>query len=174
MLVVAFTVAFLNSRSAWTLDTHILAGYSAGILMVARIIWGLTMKGYCNFSRFPFQPKEGLIYAWKTLTGQPKRYIGHNPAGSLVIYGMLTVGLLTVATGVLVNNDAYLPWASSYTLHDIHRFCSWSWLALVITHISGVVMESVLHKENLIATMFTGVKQRHLDRKHKAEPVKGG
>jgi cytochrome b len=161
-LVAAFAVAFMNSNSIWELGIHSMAGYTAGAVMIARIIWGITAHGYCNFSRFPFNPREGLRYVWDTLTGRAKRFIGHNPAGSLVIYGMLTVGLLTVSSGILVINDAYLPVSPDY-LQDFHGVMAWSWLALVVTHISGVLLESLLHKENLIATMITGLKRRRLE-----------
>lgn len=169
LLVTAFTVAFTTRQSLWDQQIHVMAGYAAGVLLLGRIAWGLTAKGYCNFSRFPFSPREGLRYARQSLTGQARRFIGHNPAGSLVIYGMLAVGLLTVTSGLLVLNDGYLPLPSEY-LQMLHGAMAWSWLGLVVTHISGVVMESVLHRENLIATMITGLKRRHLHNKagHKA------
>jgi cytochrome b len=161
-LVAAFAVAFINSNSIWDIGTHSMAGYTAGAVMIARIVWGLTAKGYCNFSRFPFRPLEGLRYIRDVLTGRAKRFIGHNPAGSLAIYGMLAVGLATVASGIVVLNEAYIPLPSE-PLKDFHYVMAWTWLALVVTHISGVLMESLLHRENLIATMLTGLKRRHLN-----------
>lgn len=160
LLVTAFAVAFLTHQSIWYANVHMMAGYAAGALMLGRIVWGLTAKGYCNFSRFPFRPLEGMRYAWSALTGHAKRFIGHNPAGSLVIYGMLAVGLVTVASGLLVANDAYLPISSEY-LGNIHGVLAWSWLGLVVTHVCGVVVESLVHGENLVTTMITGFKQRH-------------
>lgn len=168
LLVAAFTSAFLNSQSIWDMNNHVLAGYTAGGLMIARILWGLTAKGYCNFSQFPFRPLEGLRYVRAALTGKAKRYMGHNPAGSLAIYGMLAVGLLTVATGLLVLNDGYLPVAPGL-LQTVHGALAWTWLALVVMHVGGVLMESLLHRENLIATMVTGFKRRHSERSLKPE-----
>lgn len=164
LLVTAFTVAFMTHQSFWDLQMHVLAGYSAGVLLLGRIVWGVMAQGYCNFSRFPFRPKEGLRYAWAAVTGQAKRFIGHNPAGSLVIYGMLIIGLMTVASGLLVYNDAYLPISSEYP-QMLHSVMAWSWLGLVVTHISGVLVESMLHRENLILTMITGFKRRRLQQK---------
>jgi len=170
LLVTAFTVAFLTYQSLWDLQTHALAGYSAGVLLLGRIAWGLLAQGYCNFSRFPFRPKEGLRYAWAAVTGQAKRFIGHNPAGSLVIYGMMVIGLMTVASGLLVYNDAYLPISSKYP-QMFHSVMAWSWLGLVITHISGVLVESMLYRENLILTMITGFKPRRLHHKTEQNPA---
>jgi cytochrome b len=170
LLVTAFTVAFLTYQSLWDLQMHVLAGYSAGALLLGRITWGMLAQGYCNFSRFPFRPKEGLRYAWAAITGQAKRFIGHNPAGSLVIYGMLVIGLMTVASGLLVYNDAYLPISSEYP-QMFHSVMAWGWLGLVVTHISGVLVESILHKENLILTMITGFKRRRLQHKTVQNPA---
>jgi cytochrome b len=161
LLVTAFTVAFFTHQSIWYANIHVMAGYAAGTLILGRIAWGLKAKGYCNFSMFPFRPLEGLRYVCAAFRGHAKRFIGHNPAGSLAIYGMLAVGLLTVASGLLVANDAYLPISYEY-LGDIHGVFAWSWLALVVTHVCGVVIESLVHKENLIATMITGFKRRHI------------
>lgn len=163
LLVTAFTVAFLTSQNMWYEGIHVKAGYTAGIVLLARIIWGIAVKGYCNFAKFPFRPMDGLRYAWQSLTGHAKRFIGHNPAGSVVIYGMLVVGVLTVISGILHFYEAYIDW--TINLGDIHKVLAWTWLGLVGTHISGVVVESILHKENLIATMITGFKQRHLHNK---------
>lgn len=169
LLVTAFTVAFLTSQDMWYEGIHVKAGYTAGGILLARIVWGITAKGYCNFAKFPFRPIEGLRYAWNTLTGHTKRFIGHNPAGSLVIYGMLVVGVLTVASGILHFYEAYIDWSDN--LGEIHKALAWTWLALVGTHICGVVVESILHKENLITTMITGFKQRHLHTKHEHFPA---
>lgn len=171
LLVTAFTVAWLTRQSMWHADIHVLAGYAAGLLLLGRIVWGLSARGYCNFAKFPFRPKEGLRYAWLSLTGRAKRFIGHNPAGSLVIYGMLVAGLLTVSSGLLVLNDAYLPDAMP-DFARLHNALAWAWLMLVITHVSGVIVESMLLKENLIATMITGFKSRHAHARQYSKPYR--
>lgn len=166
LLVTAFTVAFIYSDSIWDIQTHVLAGYAAGAILLARVVWGILAKGYCNFAKFPFRPMQGLRYAWSLLTGQARRFIGHNPAGSVVIYAMLGIGLLTVGSGLMVLNNTYLP-ISYDRLDQLHGIAAWSWLGLVVMHVCGVVTESLLHRENLIATMITGLKHRHLgDKKY--------
>lgn len=160
LLATAFTAAFLTCDDMWYEDIHVMAGYAAGSILLVRIVWGITAKGYCNFAKFPFRPIAGLRYAWLAVTGRAKRFIGHNPAGSLVIYGMLTTGLLTVASGFLLFYEAYIPLWPDH-LGALHNGLAWTWLGLVVTHIGGVGVESMLLGENLIATMITGFKQRH-------------
>lgn len=158
LLVLAFFTAFYLRNSEWYRNIHAYAGYTAGTILVLRIVWGFVAKGYERFSAFPFDIPEGVRYALSILTGHSKRYIGHNPAGSLVIYAMLATGLLTVISGVAVYNDAYLPFDSSI-LQYLHEFPAWGWLILVVMHISGVIAESWLHRENLVKSMFTGEKK---------------
>jgi cytochrome b len=165
LLVAAFATAWLTHASMWYANMHVLAGYITGILLLGRIAWGLCVKGYCNFNKFPFRPWEGLRYAWASLTGQARRCIGHNPAGSVVIYSMLAVGLLTVLSGWLVLNNAYLPDALP-DFSSMHAVLAWTWLALVVTHVSGVIVKSLLQRENLVASMVTGYKMRHLRSPH--------
>lgn len=159
LLVSAFAVAYWTHDSIWDRDVHAEAGYVAGVLLIARIAWGLKARGYANFSSFPLQPAQGLRYARQILTGHADRYIGHNPAGSLVIYAMLATGLLCIGSGMWVYNDGWLP-SFSLPLAEIHHFLSWAWVALVVAHVSGVIFESVMHRENLVLAMITGYKKK--------------
>jgi len=156
-LVAAFIVAFATHTSEWYRIIHVNAGYVAGGLISARIIWGLMNTGYASFQSFPLNPLRAARYVIDFAKGNAKPFVGHNPAGSLVIYAMLLIGLLTVISGYLVYNDGWLIDASDI-LQPLHFFLAWSWLALVSTHVIGVITESLLHKDNLIAAMITGVK----------------
>lgn len=98
-LVVAFTVAFYTHASEWDRLIHVRAGYVAGSLLLARIVWGLMKTGYASFDSFPFNPMQAASHIYHVLKGNAKRYIGHNPAGSLVIYAMLITGLTAVGSG---------------------------------------------------------------------------
>jgi len=144
---------------------HVNAGFMAGYLIIARIVWGFLKTGYASFNAFPLNPIQSIKYVWQILKGHPKQFIGHNPAGSLIIYLMLITGLLTVATGVLVFNDGWLIDAPDL-LQSLHQFFAWFWLFLVSIHIVGVITESIVHKDNLILAMITGVKHTHDSNKY--------
>lgn len=156
-LVIAFGIAFYTHASEWDRITHTKAGYVAGGLIVSRIFWGFLCTGYAKFKSFPPNPEGAVRYAWKTLQGRSKPFVGHNPAGSLVIYLLLALGLITVISGFLVFNDGWLFNAPDL-LHAIHFYGAWTWLGLVCLHVLGVITESIVHKDNLIIAMFTGVK----------------
>jgi len=159
-LVVAFAIAFITHKSEWHLIMHVNAGFMAGYLILARIVWGFLKTGYASFNAFPLNPIQAIKYVWEILKGHPKQFIGHNPAGSLIIYLMLVVGLLTVGSGVLVFNDGWLIDAPDL-LQGLHQFFAWFWLFLVFIHVIGVITESIVHKDNLIMAMITGVKRTH-------------
>ncbi len=156
-LVIAFGVAFYTHESEWDRITHTKAGYVAGGLIISRICWGFLCTGYAKFKSFPPNLEGAVRYAWMALQGRAKPFVGHNPAGSLVIYLLLTMGLLTVGSGFLVFNDGWLFNAPDL-LHSIHFYSAWTWLGLVCIHVLGVITESIVHKDNLIYAMITGVK----------------
>jgi len=159
LLVAAFFTAFYLRDSEWFRQIHVYAGYTAGTILVLRIIWGFKSTGYERFSAFPFDLSAAIQYGKSILTGgHPQRYIGHNPAGSVVIYAMLVVGIFTVISGITVYNDGYLPFDSS-VLEYLHEYPAWGWAILVAMHISGVLTESWLHRENLVTAMITGKKK---------------
>ena len=93
------------------------------------------------------------------LHGNARRYIGHNPVGSLVIYAMLVTGLTAVGSGWLVFNEGWLI-DQPELLQNIHHYSTWGWLGLVIMHVTGVITESILHDDNLIRAMITGCKRK--------------
>jgi len=157
-LVSAFCVAFYYHASEWDRLIHARAGYVAGALIVARIFWGIVAKGYANFKSFPLNPVFALKHLLRVFSGNSKHYIGHNPTGAFAIYAMLSAGLIAVTSGILLFNDGWLL-DEPEILQTIHHYSTWGWLFLVGVHVSGVLIESFMHGDNLIWSMITGCKR---------------
>ena len=89
-----------------------------------------------------------------------KHYVGHNPTGAIVIYAMLGIGLTAVASGILVFENGWI-FTDTYTdaYKIIHHYTTWGWLFLVVGHVTGVIAESILHRDNLIFAMIAGCKR---------------
>jgi len=159
-LAIAFGVAFYYHTSEWDRLLHVNAGYIAGTLIIARIIWGTIATGYANFKTFPPNIVWAAKYLYQLVKGNAKHYVGHNPTGAIVIYAMLGIGLTAVASGILVFENGWI-FTDTYTnaYKTIHHYATWGWLFLVVGHVTGVIAESILHRDNLIFAMITGCKR---------------
>lgn len=167
VLVGAFVVAYISEDDY--LDIHTTAGYTVLTLIVLRLVWGFIGSRHARFSDFVRPPGEALDYVKDSLLGRARRYLGHNPAGGLMIVAMLLSLLVTTCSGVaLLGADEHAgPLAGLMAgvshgfeegLEEVHEFFANFTVALVLGHLLGVLIESLLHRENLVRAMFTGNK----------------
>jgi len=153
LLVSAFAVAWLTGDSEeWRLY-HVAAGYVMVAVMLFRFYWGLAGTRYARFSSFLFAPRQVVAYLANLAKGRPARWVGHNPAGSYAIYLLLLLGLAVVATGWADYNDIGGDW-----LEEAHDILSDAMLGVIGLHVAGVVLSSLLHRENLVRSMLVGYK----------------
>ena len=153
ILVLCFVVAYLTSESErWQL-WHVTAGYIFGALLLFRLFWGVVGSRYARFSQFVRGPRHILAYLRSLLSRTPEHFTGHNPAGALAIVGILGLGLLTVLTGWASFND-YGDW-----IGELHEGIVNVLLLIIGIHIGGVLISSVLHRENLVRAMINGHKR---------------
>lgn len=163
-LVSAFLLALYTRDSELMRDIHVDAGYVVGAVILIRWMYGFIVHDFAAFRRFPPNPVAGFAYLRSLARGKAKRYIGHNPAGAMAVYGILVLGSLTTITGYMSFNDIPLPIAGTDTdlVKDYHSYISYAWLGLVCLHIAGVTVGSIGHRENLPLAMITGRKMRRL------------
>ena len=81
-------------------NVHSYLGYFLIGLVSLRIFWGLVGSRYARFSNFVYSPGTVLRYLKGLVNGHPEHYLGHNPAGGLMIVVMLGVLLATMYTGL--------------------------------------------------------------------------
>jgi len=184
-LVLTFTIAYLTEDDLE--DLHVYAGYVVLGLISFRVIWGFIGSRYARFSNFIYSFTETKAYISSLLTGKPKHYLGHNPAGGVMILALLASLFATTLSGIKVYGvEGHGPLANSdyeITLitpayadddqdkdanvnkeeeefwEEIHEFFSNFTLLLIFIHIAGVVVASRIHGENLVKAMFTGKKE---------------
>lgn len=170
-LVLSFTLAYLSSEDEW-LGVHSFAGYTVLLLISLRLIWGLVGTRHARFSDFVKRPAEIKQYLKEVLLLRPKRYLGHNPAGGAMIVIMLVSLLLTGMTGMATYaaEEGAGPLAGLISegtggelFEEVHEFFANFTLLLVVFHVAGVLVESLLHRENLVRAMFTGKKAQHIE-----------
>ncbi len=82
------------------MSIHIRLGYFVSCLVLARIIWGFVGTKHARFNDFLYRPCKIHDYLKSLIKGNPKHYLGHNPAGGLMIIVMLFTLLVTAFTGL--------------------------------------------------------------------------
>ena len=186
-LVIAFAVAYLTGEEEGDAsELHEWAGYVVGGIVAWRVVWGLTGPRYARFSDFVTGPIQALRYLWSELTGHARRYLGHSPAGGVMVLALLVSLALTVVTGLIADqgygNAASRQGQSSAVaqalagepnrpqaghagqekesmIGEAHALLANISLALIVFHLFGVALGSFVHRENLVRAMITGEKR---------------
>lgn len=154
LMALSFVGAWLSAESErWRL-LHVTLGYTMAALVVFRLIWGLVGTRPARFASFVRGPRAVAAYLRALFAGQAPHTPGHNPAGALAILGLLLLILVSVATGVAAYHGLGGEW-----LEEAHEVVTHALLALVGVHLAGVVLGSLLHRENLVAAMLSGRKR---------------
>jgi len=153
-LVASFAVCWLSAQ-AWE-DLHAWAGYLAGALVLARVVWGFVGGGYARFSQFVRGPRVVFAYLGAIARGREARFVGHNPAGGAMIVALLAAVAATAASGYALTTDAF--WGSSGA-QRLHSLIAHGLALLVVGHLAGVALASLRHRENLVRAMIFGNKR---------------
>jgi len=167
-LVVAFAVAYLSEDEFMTL--HAWAGYTVLALLAIRVVWGFVGSRHARFGDFVYSWPRVRDYLSELLAFRPSRYLGHNPAGGWMVVALLVALFVTGASGLvawgagegagpLAGLLAGSPRWLAKVLEEVHEFLANLTLFLIVIHIAGVVVDSLLHRENLVRAMVTGYKK---------------
>ncbi len=151
-LVAAFATAFLSEEGE---RLHEVAGYVVLGLLAFRLVWGLIGPAHARFKDFVPSPSRLWAYLRSLVRGRPERYLGHNPAGAVMILCLLGTVFIAAGSGWLMTTDRF--WGTKW-VEELHEVSAWLALALVGVHVAGVVVSSLLHRENLVRAMITGRK----------------
>lgn len=187
LLVVAFATAFVTQGEPEIIHTW--AGYAIAAYVLVRVVWGFVGPSTARFSTFVVTPARAARYLGGLLHGNAPRYLGHSPAGGIMVLLLLVSLAATTTAGMvlyaahdhegplagLIGTDARsaeqsLVETQNDTDHrpggpqeafweELHEFLAYLALALVIAHLAGVALASRVHRENLTRSMITGNKE---------------
>jgi len=165
LLAASFAGAWLTAEhERWRL-LHITFGCTVLALAVLRLVWGIVGSPHARFAAFVRGPRAAASYLGGLARGRPQHYLGHNPAGGLAIVALLALAISAAATGL-----------ATYTLGDaweeVHETLANVMLGLVGVHVAAVIASCWLHRENLVAAMFTG-RKRGVPERGGARPWRG-
>lgn len=152
-LASCFAVAYLSAESETYAVAHQLSGYLFAGLIGFRLVWGLAGSRYARFAEFLRAPAAILGYMGAFLKGRPPHYVGHNPLGAIAIVLMLALGIGIAISGWMTVSDR-----GGEAFEEIHEFFAHAMLIVVFAHVGGVIVSSLLHRENLAKAMVTGYK----------------
>ena len=164
-LVAGFTIAHFTEGDL--LNLHVWAGYLVGLLIVARVLWGFVGPSHARFSDFIYDPTTTV--RWRDFVRfRGQRYLGHSPGGGAMVVILLIFVAATVVTGLVVygGDQQAGPLAGMFSketgeaMEGVHELIANITLALVLMHVSAVVLASFVHHENLARAMVTGRKRR--------------
>lgn len=175
LLVAGFFLAYLTGEDP--LAVHVWGGYAVATIVVLRIIWGFVGPTHARFTSFSYSPSRVITYLGGLFTRRAPRYLGHSPAGGAMVILLLIMLAAASWSGMMVYayDEGAGPLASWVAEHgptepaafeareddweETHELIVNLTLLLVILHVGGVLLASFVHRENLVAAMFTGYKR---------------
>lgn len=184
-LVGLVCLSYLTGEEEHWLHTY--SGYAIFTLISLRVIWGFIGSEHARFADFVYSPGAIARYIGSLTSASPKHYLGHNPAGGIMVIALLLALFATTLSGMklLAVEEGKGPFAGQLTtIHrayadsgddkdndqtgeehegeefweEVHEASVNILLLLVATHLVGVVLSSWRHKENLVKAMITGNK----------------
>lgn len=137
-------------------SVHRYVGYVILAAVAVRLIWGFVGTRHARFSDFTPSPTRLLGYLKALVRREEPRYVGHNPAGALMMFAL--IGLVTACgiTGWMMGLDAF--WGVGW-VETLHEGAANLILAMAILHVLAALIESWRHRENLVLAMVTGLKR---------------
>lgn len=131
--VSAYLKGLFNGRPA-----HYLGHNPAGGAMIAALLLGLGATAFTGMMVEADSDNEGPLAAW---LGHPGAAVPAQPAPPKAAAAR--------QGGKSESDSAYA---------ELHEFCANFTLGLVVLHVLGVIVGSLVHKENLVSAMITGRK----------------
>ncbi len=151
------------------MEWHMRIGYAILTLLIFRVLWGLTGPYYARFQNFIYSPKTVLKYAQSLfINHKDQRYLGHNPLGALMVFLMLLLLVIQAVSGLFSSDDIFtdgpLVRKVSGDLSDfftgVHHTNIILLVIAIIVHICANLAYWLFKKENLIAPMIHGRKEK--------------
>jgi cytochrome b len=147
--------------AAWFTPTvfdrlHRIVGYTVLGLLAFRLVWGFWGSRYSRFRMVGVRLSAAPGYLWNLRRGMTGRYIGLNPAGTLMLVALLASLAVSTITGAM---SVTVTFFGVWWVEDAHHYSSDAVIVLVVLHVVGVVLMGFLQRENLTRAMITGRKR---------------
>ncbi|MEY2688560.1 MAG: hypothetical protein RL375_2758 [Pseudomonadota bacterium] len=165
LLVITSVVTVNIGGNAMT--WHFRAGYAVIALLVFRIVWGLIGGRWSRFASFVYAPSTLLRYLRGDHRPGDHFEVGHNPLGSLSVFGLLGILLLQVSTGLFSDDEIANSGPLVKFVSGAMSSLATKWHAdvgaviiyvLVGLHVAAIVYYRRRKQLDLVTPMLTGDK----------------
>lgn len=150
-----------------TLIWHRWNGYAILVLIVFRLLWGLVGSSTARFAHFVRGPVFVLGYARDFVSGNKRRFLGHNPLGTVMVLVLLAavlaqavLGLFTLEHNEIVAGPLKRLLSDEMTekVSKLHVRALNYILILVAIHVLANAAYGLLARDPLVKAMVTGRK----------------
>ena len=158
LLILTITISIISGKFSY-FYIHEISGVTLFFLILFRIYWGFFGGYYSKFKNFNLN-KNSLLNYFKN---KNKIFFGHNPLGSLSIFSIFLLILLTSLSGMFSSDDIFydgpfVKFAPKLVgiftkIHDILHYFLY---LLIILHLSAVSYYQFFLKEKIINQMIDG------------------
>mgnify|MGYP005827443281 CR=1 FL=1 len=135
---------------------HRWIGYMVAMALIVRVLWGVVGSKHARFANFAPRPSALARYLAALFRGREPRFLGHNPAGAVMMLSLMALLAGVAATGWMLTLDRFF---GSEALEDLHEAVANSIFVLAGLHAAAALFESWRHNENLVLSMITGYKR---------------
>lgn len=171
--------AFLTSEEDESTWLHTRLGLVLLGVVLFRVAWGFVGSRYARFSEFVRSPREIRAALRDMVRGAPKHFLGHNPVGAMMVVTLLVMMVVVSVTGIIIaqgpewSGPLAMTKATAHLVKEVHEAAAFSLPVLIALHVGGVLLSSVLEKQNLVLGMVTGFKRAPEDVAVEVEPSLG-
>jgi cytochrome b len=130
---------------------HMLIGLTMFSAVILRLIWGFVGSPYAKFSSFKLSPGLIIQYFKDLFAKKGKLFAGHNPASSWSAIVMMLLALVMAVTGTLMATG-------TKGIHELHEVMAHVFLAVVIMHVLGIILHTILQRDPIALSMVGGYK----------------
>ena len=158
MLIITVIISIISGKFSY-FYIHEISAMTLFFLILFRIYWGFFGGYYSKFKNFNLN-KNSLFNYFKN---KEKKYFGHNPLGSLSIFSIFVLILLTSLSGMFSSDDIFYdgPFVKLAPqlvgiFTNVHNILHYFLYLLIILHLSAVSYYQFFLKEKIINQMIDG------------------
>lgn len=149
---------------------HSYCGYTALVLLIFRLIWGLIGPYHARF--ITFIPSSASLKAFFNHSSHTT--LGHNPLGALSVMAMLGIVLVQSVSGLFTDDEItfagpmakYVGESTVKLMNSIHANNHVLVYGIVALHLLAILYYQIIKKNNLLGPMLHGDKDIIKDEKN--------